>query len=195
MIISREQRLNDAVNNSFSNLKRLLSVGRGTSEARTELKLLRDSSLVDNTCPYCGKHITDRSQRRSEACLECANRIDRMLMMKSKILRTVNPIGADGAFDTFVNDYEMLHYVPIALGGADNSQEIIDTCKEYKIAFDELRAFNKEKAKQKTLENIKARRMEKLRVEYSRYIGTMSTEEFNDMLETQYVQRYYQNVM
>lgn len=195
MIISKENRINNDIRDSFTILKELLGVGRGTSEARTEMKLLRESIIVDNKCPYCGRQGVDRSTRRSEACVECANRIDRMLVMKSKILRAPAPIKPDKAFDTFVNDYESLKYVPISLGGADNTKQIIEACHKYIAANKELYDYRHEQNRQRIAKNLKDHRMAQLRVEYSRYQDQMSEEEFNEVLECQYVQRYARDII
>lgn len=197
MIISKENRLNNDVTDSWCRLKDLLTIGRGTSDARSEMKTLRERSLVDAECQYCGAKIgaTYRSLRRSEACVDCACRIDRMLVMKSKLLRAAAPIKPDKAFETFVSDYESLRYVPQTLGGADKAGQIIATCKEFAAAQNALRIYRHEMTKKQNAENIRQERLSKLRNEYSRYRGQMSEEEFNEVIESQYVQRYHQDIM
>lgn len=195
MIISKENRLNNDVTDSWCRLKGLLTVGRGTSSARTEMKTLREKSSVDNKCTYCDGRGVAWSPRRSEACVDCANRIDRMLVMKSKILRATVPIKPDKAFETFISDYEALRYIPQTLGGPDRAEQIIETCRVFVEAQTALRIYKHEMNKKRIAENIREERLSKLREEYSRYRAQMSEEDFNEVIESQYIQRYHQDIM
>lgn len=195
MIIRRETKLNNDVKDNWCRLKELLSLGRGTSEARTEMRILRGQSDLHNTCPYCERAIVDRSPRRSEACVECASRLDRMLVMKSKILRSATLLQPDKAFDTFVSDYEALKYAPQSLGGPGRLMQIIETCKNYKKAYEALRIYMHDERKKQIASRLREERLIKLREEYVRYRPGMSEEEFNTLIESQYVQRYHQDVM
>lgn len=195
MIISKENRLNNDVADSWCRLKELLTVGRGTSDARTEMKTLRERASVDNKCPYCNGQGAAGSPRRSEACVDCASRIDRMLVMKSKILRARAPIKPDKAFETFISDYEALRYIPQTLGGADRAEQIIETCKAFVEAQTALRIYKHEMNKKRIADNIREERLAKLREEYVRYRAQMSADEFNEVIESQYVQRYHQDVL
>lgn len=194
MIISREQKLNKAIVDTFRQLRDSLVTERGTSAARIEMMKLREQSFNTGECPYCRSQIAERSPRRSEACKECASKIDRLLMTKSKLLNSGGTGVKSRAFKTFINDLNSLQYVPLSLGG-DRVGEILDNCEAYLFALQELEDYRHEQNIKKIADNLRAKRMNNLRLEYSRYKDQMSEEEFNDLLESQYVVRYHQDIV
>ena len=195
MIISKEQNLNNKATLAFIKVRESLVTQRGSSVARAEMYKLRQQSFETNECPYCRATITDRSPRRVEACTDCSSKIDRMLITKSKIINSFNePTIKTKTFEAFVDDLASLKYVPVALGG-DRADEILDCCNQYLLAVKELDDYHKQQRREEIAKNLRNKRIAALRTEYDRYVDQFSEEEFNEIIESQYVQRYSSEII
>ena len=194
MIISKENALNNKIKEAHCRLRELLETKRGSSEARVEMMKLRELSFDTNECPYCKRQIVSRSPRRPEACDECAKKIDRLLMTKSKILNSLDGILTVKAMQSFVDDLSSLHHVPCSLSG-DKADMLLDACNSYLVSISDLEAYRKSQRRVIIADNLRNKRLAELRKEYSKWSDRYTQEELEEIVQMQYVQRYHQEIV
>lgn len=191
MIISKLQNAQNKQKEALVVLQESISTEAGSAEARQDAALRRSLSEQTGICPYCDSAIERRSSRHAEACHTCGRVLDSMLMAKSKLLRGEYTLEM---LKKMLRFYKTKHDFPYALRGRSVADIVL--CLDNLIEAEErLRSIKREMFKEETLKNIEADRKQKLREEYLRFKPDLTTEELEEIVESQYVQRYYRDIV
>lgn len=189
MIISKLQNAQNMQREALVALQTSINTESGSAEARQDAALRRSLSEQTGICPYCDEAIEKRSARHSEACTTCGRVIDSMLMAKSKILRGEYTAEMLKKMCRF---YKNKHDFPYALRGRGVAE--VTLCLDNLIKAEEhLRAVKRSMFQDEVRKNLETDRKQKLREEYAKFKPDLTPEELDEIVESQYVLRYYQD--
>lgn len=124
MIISKTMKALQNYREELAKLRVVLTTPRGSKAARDEQAALREQASQANQCVYCGANLLVRSSRHLEACVQCGRRLDKMLVIKSQIIR-----GGEELWDLqyLRKKYLTMTVVPAAFRGANGKvDEVVE---------------------------------------------------------------------
>lgn len=188
MIISKTERHANEVAIALHKLQALVDTDSRSAAARAEARQLRDSVAETGICPYCGKPIEHWSMRRADACQDCAARLGRMLMTKSRLKAGVH---APDMLNRLKYDYMELKYVPYNLGASrERAEEIIKAIDDVLVLDATYRKVKLEMQRRKTADTLKNKRMDDIRKDLVALGATADTPEFEEQVVNVYYSRY-----
>lgn len=156
MIISKVDSKHQAYREALVALRNVLRTPRGSKDARAEQAALREQATDTNKCVYCGAELVSMSQRHLEACVICGKRLDKMLMIKSTVLR-----GGEELWDLqyLRARYDTMKVIPTAFKGANGDvNEVIQALDATIVAGQEYKAARKESVAREAERNVEAAR-------------------------------------
>lgn len=190
MIISKIDKVRQAKAEALVALQTALTTEARSAEARQDAALRRELAEQTGLCAYCGMPLEKRSTRHAEACATCGRVVDNMLMSKSKVMAGTYSREMLRKMKKF---YDTKLDAPYALRGVGIPyiKEAIDGLLE---ADQTYRDVANEAMRREAYRNLEQERKAKLRKEYLDFKPDLTPDELEEIVESQYVQRYIQDV-
>ena len=127
MIISKVDRAEEVYKQALYDLRTLMVTKRASSEARSEMGHLRATFQQTQTCSYCGQPAARGSLRHMECCESCGSRLDKLLLLKSRIVGGANDVST---LRQYLEELLEMRYVPYALRGSTGQVEDVKQALE-----------------------------------------------------------------
>lgn len=188
MIISKVDRAKEVAMQAFGDLRELLVTKRASAEARAELSELRTTFRNTQICPYCGCPTLQGNARHMECCAPCGSRIDKLLLLKSKI---VSGQSDTAVLKQYAEELSYLLHVPYALRGSTGSVEDVKRALELAInAATNYRIELKKARAREALQHVHEKRREEILELLVKCGADPDSEETQQRIEEIYWSRY-----
>lgn len=190
MIISKTARALQIYRDELAKLRVVLTTPRGSKTARDEQAALREQASQTDRCVYCGATLLIRSSRHLEACVQCGKQLDKMLVIKSQIIR-----GGEDIWDLqyLRKKYLTMTVVPVAFRGAngrvDEVVEALDRAIEAGQAHKAARRAQVAREAEKNVEEAKRREFTALLVRCGADADSEETKEKVDEMYADWLAR------